>query len=127
MLTPTAITSTGASLLNDLVPSITEVTGTFSFDETNAAEQILTTVTIAQRSEINAFWLDLSNCTINVTLRLYHEIDGTTLRLFQENLWTTLDDDGVLVAGLVANDNVRLTLQCDGSGVGSVNIPYTIL
>ena len=112
---------------NNTLPNITEINDTFSFDETAAGEQTIETVAITQKSVINAFWLDLSNVTQDSTLRLYHEIDGSNLRLFQENDWITTDDDGVLLAGFTPNDNVRLTIQCAGGGAGSVDIPYSVL
>lgn len=111
----------------NILPLITEINDTFSFDETNAAEQTIETLVIAERSVVNAFWLDMSNVTQDSTLRLYHQIDGANYRGFQENLWRTTDDDGVLIAGFVPNHNVRLTVQCGGGGAGNVDIPYSVL
>lgn len=119
--------SRGLVNLLNLVPNVAETTGTFSYDETSALEQTLLTLTIADPAKINSIWLDFVNVTRDTTIRLYHQIDGSVYRLFQENVWVTADDDGVLIDGFTAIGNVRITVQCDGGGVGSIDIPYGVI
>jgi len=107
--------------------SVTEVIGTFSFDETNAGEQTVFTLTITARSKIGGIWLDFTNVTQDLTIRVKHQIDGANYRTFQTSSWTTTDDDGVLIEGFTAYRNVQVTLQCGGGGAGAVNIPYAVV
>ena len=107
--------------------AVTQTTGTFSFDETNAAEQTLATIAITFRSMIGGIWLDFVNVTQNVTISIYHQIDGVNYRKFQENAWVIADDDGVLLDGFTAYRNIRITLTCGGGGAGAVDIPYAVV
>jgi len=111
----------------EVLPEVNEITGTFSFDETSSGEQTVFSLTITVRSRIGGIWLDTVNCTRDLTIRVKHQIDGANYRTFQTSSWTITDDDGVLIEGFTAYRNVQLTLQCDGGGAGSVNIPYSIV
>lgn len=110
-----------------LVVAVVETTGTFSYDETSAAEQTAFTLTIAARAEIGGIWLDMVNVTQDTDIAVYHQIDGTNYRQFQDNSWLTTDDDGVLINGFTAYRNVRVTLECGGGGGGSVDVPYAVV
>ena len=110
-----------------LVVSVTETTGTFSFDESSAAEQDALELVIAARVLIGAIWLDLSNVTRDTTIKAYHKIDGTNYRLFQSTAWTDgVDPDGQRIAGFTAYRDVKVSLTCAGGG-GSVDVPYTVV
>ncbi|MBW2561368.1 MAG: hypothetical protein JRE40_11005, partial [Deltaproteobacteria bacterium] len=85
--------------LANVIREVAETTGTFSFDETNAGEQTVFTLTITSRSKIGGIWLDFSNLTQDVTIRVKHQIDGANYRTFQTSSWATTDDDGVLIEG----------------------------
>jgi hypothetical protein len=120
--------SSGGATVNDYTDKpILPDTGTFSYDETNAAEQTLATVALAGKKKIGSIWLDMVNVTRNTTIRVYHMIDGTNFRLFEEDAWTIADSDGVLIAGFTARADVQITLQCDGGGGGNVDVPYAIV
>jgi len=110
-----------------LTVSVTQTTGTFSFDETGAGEQTAFTLTIAARAVLGSIWLDMVNVTQNTDIAVYHQIDGTNYRQFQENTWLNTDDDGVLISGFTAYRNVRVTFQCGGGGGGSVDVPYAVV
>jgi hypothetical protein len=111
-----------------LAPSVTETTGTFSFDETSAAEQDAIELAITARVVIGAIWLDFVNVTQDVTIKVYHKIDGTNYRQFQESSWVDAsDDDGVLIVGRTVYRDVKVSLTCGGGGGGSVNIPYVVV
>ena len=110
-----------------LADGVTETTGIFSYDETGAGEQTAFTLTITARAVIGGIWIDMVNVTQDTDIAVYHQIDGTNYRQFQENSWLTTDDDGVLIQGFTAYRNVRVTLQCGGGGAGSVNVPYAVV
>ena len=126
MTTLTNISNVATSIAGQ-VSAITETTGTFSFDETSALEQDALELTIAARSNIGSIWLDMVNVTQNTDIAIYHKIDGTNYRQFQENAWTTVDDDGVLLDGFTAYRDVKVTLQCGGGGAGSVDIRWVVV
>ena len=104
-----------------------EFTGTFSYDETNAAEQIAFTLTLTYSVNIGGIWLDMVNVTQATTIRYKHQIDGTNYRTFYTGAWAVADDDGVLLQPFSAYRNVQVTLQCGGGGAGNVNVPYAVV
>lgn len=110
-----------------IIPAITETTGTFSYDETSAAEQDAITLTIAERSVIGSIHIDMVNVTQDTTIKTYHKIDGTNYRLVQTNSWLTTDSDGVRIAGFTAYRDVKISLTCGGGGAGSVDVPYAVV
>lgn len=114
--------------VTDTLPvGVTEATGTFSFDETSAAEQDAIELVIAARSAIGAVWLDLVNATQNITVKEYHKVDGTNYRLFRTTAWTFGDAPGVALGGFTAYRDVKVSLTCGGGGGGSVNVPYVVV
>lgn len=109
-----------------IVPEVAETTGTFAFNEASALEQTVVTVALTARRRVGSIWLDTVNITRTLTVRLYHQIDGVTMRQFAQYTVLVADPDGALIEGFTARDDFRLTFQCDGAGVGAVNIPYAI-
>ena len=110
-----------------IIDEVVATTGTYSYDETSALELTAFTVALTARARVGSIWLDFVNVTQDVTIRLYHQIDGTTMREIAEYDYTVAtDSDGVEIAGFTARDDFRITLQCAGSGGGSVNIPYAV-
>lgn len=109
------------------VPSVGEVALGIDFDESSALEQNATGVSVTERSIINAIWLDMVNATQDITIRVYHEIDGSNPRLFQENVWLSTDDPGVLIDGFAIYGDVSVTLQCSGGGAGNVAIHTLVI
>ena len=105
---------------------VTETAGTFAYDETSAAEQDVVELTLSERTVIGSIWLDMILVTRDTTVRVYHKINASDYRLFQEDSWVTADDDGVMIEGFTARDDVKVTFQCDGAGAGSVNVPYAV-
>ncbi len=108
--------------------ALAETADTFSFDETDAAEQTMVTVTIAKRTKIRGIWIDMTNVTQNVTIKVYHAIDGTTPVLYSTTAFTVATDpDAVLIAGFTAYRDIAVTLKCAGGGAGAVDVPYAIV
>jgi len=108
-------------------PLITQYTGTFSYDETSAAEQIMKAVTIVSRVKVGSIWVDMANVTQNTSIRVYQKIDATNYREIAVHYWLTTDSDGVLLEGFMAYRDFKITLQCTGAGSGSVNVKYAIV
>jgi hypothetical protein len=112
----------------DTLPDgVTQATGTFEYDETNAAEQDAFEVSLSARTVIGSIWLDLVNVTQNSTVRVYHKIDGTNYRLFASTAWVLADPDGFWIEGFTARDDVKVSLQCGGGGAGTVDVPYAVV
>jgi hypothetical protein len=109
------------------VADIAQTTGTFAYAENNAAEQTLASIAVAARSKVGGIWLDMTNVTEDTTIRIKHKIDGANYRTFTALSWLTTDDDGVLVGPFTAYRDIQITLQCDGSGAGNVNVPYAVV
>jgi hypothetical protein len=82
---------------------------------------------VAARSKVGGIWLDMTNVTEDTTIRIKHKIDGANYRTFTTLSWLTTDDDGVLVGPFTAYRDIQITLQCDGSGAGNVNVPYAVV
>lgn len=116
-----------STIANRTLPNITAVHDTFVYNEASALEQEIEVVLLATPTHVNAIWIDMVNVTQDSAIRVYHKIDGTNYRLFQENNWVVADDDGILIDGFLAYDDVRLTIQCAGGGIGNVNVPYGIV
>lgn len=114
-------------LLSAIIPpAVTADTDTFSFDETSALEQTVFTVVVADRVSVGSILLDMSNVTQDTTISLYIQIDGVNYVKVQENNWTTLDDDGVMIDGFVTPHNFRVTFTCGGAGAGSVDVVWAV-
>ena len=134
-LTRMGITNVTDSVLSDILdaldentmPLIAETSGTFSFDETSAAEQQVVSFAITGRTKITSIWFDMTNVTQDTDIRLYHEVDSANSRLFQENAWVTTDDDGVLIDGFAVGGDFRIVMICGGGGAGSVDVPYQVI
>jgi hypothetical protein len=106
---------------------VTETTGTFSYDESSAAEQDALELTITERTSIGGIWFDMNNVTKEATIRAYHKIDGTNYRIFLASLWADGDDPGVLIPDITAYRDIKVTFECDGSGAGVVSVPYVVV
>ncbi len=113
--------------LDAMVPQVTETTDTFSFDETNAAEQDMVSVSIATRTKIGGIHIDMVNVTQDTTIKVYHKIDGANFREISSHSWVTTDADGVLLEGFTAYRDIKISLTCGGGGAGAVNVPYAIV
>jgi hypothetical protein len=113
--------------LANVIRDVAQSTGTFVFNEASALEQTAITLTIAARAKIGGIWLDFTNVTQNVTIRVKHQIDGVNYVTFETQAWVTTDEDGVLITGFTAYRNVQVSLQCGGGGAGNVNVPYAVV
>jgi hypothetical protein len=123
------------SSIANVTGAIAQTAGTFVYDETSAAEQILVSINVTARAVVGALWLDMTNVTQNTDIAIYHQIDGANYRLVCDAnnalnfpyTWTVGDNPGVLIHGFTAYRDLRVTLQCGGGGVGNVNVLYAIV
>lgn len=103
-----------------------KTTGSFSLtsstDETTAI-----TFAPTQNNIVKGIWLDFTNMTQTLTVRAKYQIDGTNLRTFYEDTWTTADPDGYLISGdIPVDDTLTVTLQSTIAEGASRDIPYQI-
>jgi hypothetical protein len=118
-LTPAEVAAIEAKL--DLVI----VAGTFTYLDAGG-EQVAFTFTPPQNVKLGTIWLDLATLTQNTTIRLYHQIDGVNLRIFETFNWTTGMDDGVYFRDIdLANGQALvLTMQEAADEGANRDIPF---
>lgn len=101
------------------------ITMTFSFDETNAAEQdIFETGGFAAGSMAPMqLYLDMTNVTQDTTIRVY--VDDVLT--YEHDFTVVGDNDGLPLGPLVVlGDVVRVAAICGGGGGGSVDVPCNV-
>jgi hypothetical protein len=106
---------------------IDEVAGTFSFDETNVAEQTMLTLPIEDRSNVGGIWISMRNVTQDTTIRASHRTNAINDDDFTTLPWLITDDVNVLIGPFTAYRDIQITLQCGGGGAGSVDVPYAVV
>jgi len=89
----------------------------------NTAIEITTTT----RQRLASVWLDFINLVQNVTIKVYHKIDGTNYRQYDTYYWTTGDEDGILITDVTINNDWKLTITSDVIQGGIKAIPYNII
>ena len=89
----------------------------------NTAIEIVT----GSRQKLESIWLDFVNLVQNVTIKVYHQIDGTNYRQYDTYYWVTTDEDGVLIKNLTINNDWKLTIT-NAVAQGAIKaIPYNII
>jgi len=108
--------------------NLADTRATYSLSS-SVAEQTMLTFT-PSNSEYNVHygaWLDLSNLTQNMTIRIKHRIDGTNYRTFETINWSAGDDDGILLTGEYASEQpIQVSLQSEVLEGASRDVPYQI-
>jgi len=120
-------TITTAAIAAIVAQEVTAATGTFSFDETNAAEQTVFTNAPGAVRHVGAILVDTSNVTQNTTFRIYTQIDGVNYRLVYELAFVAAASDGLNLGEYTFYRSFRLTAQCGGGGGGAVNVPWAVV
>jgi len=125
------------------MPIVWDRQGSTHSHSSGTSEQTVFTITSTNINLVKGIWLDMSNLTKNMVIRVKYQIDGSSYRTFQTINWTTGMDDGVVINGdLPIDDNFRLTLQStvaegasrdvnyeyftEGIGRGATTITYTV-
>lgn len=111
---------------------MSESASTFSFDETNAADQTMLTLTITTRTRLGAIFIDATNATRNITAKVFVDLGVGGATSIQLGSY-----DYVIAAGTAENilqasgifesaTDVIIKLACDGLGAGNVDIYYRV-
>ena len=89
----------------------------------NTAIEIIT----GTRQRLDSVWLDFVNLVQNVTIKVYHKIDGINYRQYDTYYWTTVDEKGVLITDVTINNDWKLTITSAVVQGGVKAIPYNII
>lgn len=103
-----------------------ETTGSYDLPN-DTAENTLLEITGTDRLRLDAIWLDFNTLIQNVTIKVYHKIDGTTYRQYDEFSWFTSDEDGTFIAGVTINNDWKITVTSAVAQGAIKAIPYNII
>lgn len=93
----------------------------------DTAENTAIEITNTKRLKLESVWLDLNTLVQDVTIKIYHKIDGTNYRQYDELSWATTDEDGVLLSGITINSDWKLTITSPVAQGGTKAIPYNVI
>lgn len=93
----------------------------------DTAENTIIEITTTSRQRLDSIWLDFVNLGQDVTIKVYHKIDGTNYRQYDEYSWSTTDEDGVIISNVTINNDWKLTLTSPIAQGGIVAIPYNYI
>ncbi len=90
-------------------------------------ENTIIEITTTSRQKLDSIWLDFVNLIQDVTIKVYHKIDGTNYRQYDEYSWTTTDEDGVIISNITINNDWKLTVTSPIAQGGIKAIPYNVI
>ena len=93
----------------------------------DTAENTIIEITTTSRQRLDSIWLDFVNLVQDVTIKVYHKIDGTNYRQYDEYSWATTDEDGVIISNVTINNDWKLTVTSPIAQGGIVAIPYNYI
>ena len=93
----------------------------------DTAENTAIEITNTKRLKLESVWLDLNTLVQDVTIKVYHKIDGTNYRQYDELSWATTDEDGILISGITINSDWKLTITSPVAQGGIKAIPYNVI
>jgi stress response protein SCP2 len=93
----------------------------------DVAENTAITVTTTKRLKLDSIWLDFVNLVQDVTIKVYHKIDGTNYRQYDEFSWTTSEEDGILLRDITINGDWKLTVTSAVAQGAIKAIPYNVI
>ena len=93
----------------------------------DTAENTIITITTGARQIIDSVWLDFVNLVQDVTIKIYHKVDGTNFRQYDEFSWSTSEEDGVLLRDITINNDWKLTVTSTVAQGGIKAIPYNYI
>jgi len=103
-----------------------ETTGSYNLPN-DTAENTVIEVTTTKRRRLESVWLDLTNLAQDITIKVYHKIDGATYRQYNEYAWATTDEDGFQLSSLAINNDWKLTITSPVAQGAIKAIPYNII
>ena len=93
----------------------------------DTAENTIIEVTTTKRLRLDSVWLDFVNLVQNVTIKVYHKIDGTNYRQYDEFSWSTSEEDGILLKDITINGDWKLTVTSSVAQGAVKAIPYNVI
>lgn len=112
-------------IVTEALPS-GETTGSYNLPN-DVAENTAIEITTTDRRRLNSVWLDLNTLVQDVTIKVYHKIDGATYRQYDEYSWGTTEEDGVLITDVSINNDWKLTITSTVAQGGIKAIPYNVI
>jgi stress response protein SCP2 len=101
---------------------------TDSYDLPNdTAENTAIEITNTKRLKLDSIWLDFNTLVQNVTIKVYHKIDGTNYRQYDEFSWATTEEDGIFLSDITINNDWKLTITSTIAQGSIVAIPYNVI
>ena len=103
-----------------------EDTGSYNLPN-DTAENTVIEITNSKRLKLDSVWLDFNTLVQDVTIKVYHKIDGTNYRQYDEFSWATAEEDGVLLSDITINNDWKLTITSPVAQGSIVAIPYNVI
>lgn len=93
----------------------------------DTAENIAIEVASTKRLKLDSVWLDFNTLVQDVIIKVYHKIDGTTYRQYDEFSWVTSEEDGILIKDITINSDWKLTVTSTVAQGAIKVIPYNVI
>jgi hypothetical protein len=93
----------------------------------DVAENTTIEITNTKRLCLDSVWIDFVNLVQDVTIKVYHKIDGSTYRQYDEFSWATTEEDGVLIRDITINGDWKLTVTSTVAQGAIKAIPYNVI
>lgn len=103
-----------------------ELTGSYNLPD-DTAENTAIEITTTNRRRLDSIWLDFNTLVEDVTIKVYHKIDGSTYRQYDEFSWDTTEEDGVLIRDVTINNDWKLTITSTVAQGAVMSIPYNVI
>lgn len=122
----------GLSALNDDLDAIianqagTETVSSYDLPN-DTAENTLLEISNTKRVRLDSVWLDFVNLVQDVTIKVYHKIDGTNYRQYDSFSWGTSEEDGVLLSPVTINNDWKVTVTSTVAQGSILAIPYNVI
>ena len=93
----------------------------------DVVENTLLEIVNTKRLRLDAVWLDMVNLVQDVTIKVYHKIDGTNYRQYDVFTWGTSEENGVLLSPVTINGDWKITVTSTVAQGAIKAIPYNII
>lgn len=113
-------------IVTESLPISAETTGICNLPN-DTAENTAIEITTTKRRRIDGIWLDFNALIQDVTIKVYHKIDGVTYRQYDEFSWSTAEEDGVFISDVTINNDWKLTITSTIAQGGVITIPCSII
>jgi len=93
----------------------------------DTAENTIIEITTSSRQKLDSIWLDFVNLVQDVTIKVYHKIDGANYRQYDEYSWSVTEEDGILISNVTINNDWKLTVTSTIAQGSILAIPYNYI